>query len=151
MSRIWVIAVLVALAADRLCSAQAPPTPGGLPPDAFQPPATTMKEADMPVPRDLPPSAGVKQDSLVTIDWAGPSLAQVGEVLEYTLQVRNTSALALHKVQANVEVFRTCRVYSRDRKSTRLNSSHSQISYAVFCLKKKNKQSYCFPHHKSVP
>src|SRR2546430_7879063 len=30
-----------------------------------------------------------------------------------------------------------------DRKSTRLNSSHSQISYAVFCLKKKkNKPSY---------
>src|SRR3989475_5818722 len=28
-----------------------------------------------------------------------------------------------------------------DRKSTRLNSSHSQISYAVFCLKKKNKHS----------
>src|SRR2546430_10026938 len=29
-----------------------------------------------------------------------------------------------------------------DRKSTRLNSSHSQISYAVFCLKKK-KRSHC--------
>src|SRR2546430_6807626 len=29
------------------------------------------------------------------------------------------------------------RVQIRDRKSTRLNSSHSQISYAVFCLKKK--------------
>src|SRR6266478_8374046 len=29
------------------------------------------------------------------------------------------------------------RKYRRDRKSTRLNSSHSQISYAVFCLKKK--------------
>src|SRR2546427_2864623 len=28
-----------------------------------------------------------------------------------------------------------------DRKSTRLNSSHSQISYAVFCLKKKNKDA----------
>src|SRR2546430_5974481 len=28
---------------------------------------------------------------------------------------------------------------ARDRKSTRLNSSHSQISYAVFCLKKKKK------------
>src|SRR2546430_3742055 len=27
--------------------------------------------------------------------------------------------------------------YQKDRKSTRLNSSHSQISYAVFCLKKK--------------
>src|SRR5688572_32042510 len=31
-----------------------------------------------------------------------------------------------------------------DRKSTRLNSSHSQISYAVFCLKKKNKHDQ---HH----
>src|SRR2546427_8379552 len=29
-----------------------------------------------------------------------------------------------------------------DRKSTRLNSSHSQISYAVFCLKKKKKYNY---------
>src|SRR2546430_13580907 len=28
--------------------------------------------------------------------------------------------------------------FDKDRKSTRLNSSHSQISYAVFCLKKKN-------------
>src|SRR2546430_12612411 len=28
----------------------------------------------------------------------------------------------------------------QDRKSTRLNSSHSQISYAVFCLKKKNRE-----------
>src|SRR2546427_7867426 len=32
------------------------------------------------------------------------------------------------------------RELSRDRKSTRLNSSHSQISYAVFCLKKKKKR-----------
>src|SRR2546427_2461527 len=29
--------------------------------------------------------------------------------------------------------------FKKDRKSTRLNSSHSQISYAVFCLKKKKK------------
>src|SRR2546427_5541723 len=32
-----------------------------------------------------------------------------------------------------------------DRKSTRLNSSHSQISYAVFCLKKKKKQQRIRP------
>src|SRR2546430_7819631 len=31
---------------------------------------------------------------------------------------------------------------SVDRKSTRLNSSHSQISYAVFCLKKKTRQNF---------
>src|SRR2546426_7378872 len=30
-----------------------------------------------------------------------------------------------------------------DRKSTRLNSSHLVISYAVFCLKKKKKKQYC--------
>src|SRR2546430_7534540 len=34
-----------------------------------------------------------------------------------------------------------CRHRSEDRKSTRLNFSHSQISYAVFCLKKKKKKS----------
>src|SRR2546430_8728184 len=33
-----------------------------------------------------------------------------------------------------------CRHRRRDRKSTRLNSSHSQISYAVFCLKKKTSE-----------
>src|SRR3989440_4905122 len=31
---------------------------------------------------------------------------------------------------------------SRDRKSTRLNSSHDQISYAVFCLKKKKRRGH---------
>src|SRR5689334_23841825 len=41
-----------------------------------------------------------------------------------------------------------------DRKSTRLNSSHSSISYAVFCLKKKNKpkiiaRSITFPTSRS--
>src|SRR5688572_32168541 len=33
-----------------------------------------------------------------------------------------------------------------DRKSTRLNSSHSQISYAVFCLKKKKKTKHNLQH-----
>src|SRR3712207_7761910 len=33
-------------------------------------------------------------------------------------------------------------LFKRDRKSTRLNSSHANISYAVFCLKKKKKNIY---------
>src|SRR2546430_3075056 len=37
-----------------------------------------------------------------------------------------------------VEEFHADVMARGDRKSTRLNSSHSQISYAVFCLKKKN-------------
>src|SRR3712207_6724805 len=37
-----------------------------------------------------------------------------------------------------------------DRKSTRLNSSHANISYAVFCLKKKHRHTNCL-HHRAVP
>src|SRR2546427_8538982 len=49
--------------------------------------------------------------------------------LEELAQARQTlSALSAAELQRT----------QRDRKSTRLNSSHSQISYAVFCLKKKN-------------
>src|SRR2546430_12604281 len=43
-----------------------------------------------------------------------------------------------HLLQYLLRVFKS----REDRKSTRLNSSHSQISYAVFCLKKK-KQHTC--------
>src|SRR5688572_31534914 len=38
----------------------------------------------------------------------------------------------------------------KDRKSTRLNSSHSQISYAVFCLKKKKKKKYKYNKTKKI-
>src|SRR3712207_8643845 len=34
----------------------------------------------------------------------------------------------------------------QDRKSTRLNSSHANISYAVFCLKKKKRRAHCTLH-----
>src|SRR2546430_8232117 len=37
-----------------------------------------------------------------------------------------------------------------DRKSTRLNSSHSQISYAVFCLKKKKKKDRELSTHRTL-
>src|SRR2546430_11990990 len=37
-----------------------------------------------------------------------------------------------------------------DRKSTRLNSSHSQISYAVFCLKKKKKLNHNLKHRRDI-
>src|SRR5205085_9855386 len=39
------------------------------------------------------------------------------------------------------------RIERTDRKSTRLNSSHSQISYAVFCLKKKKIRNTHYPIH----
>src|SRR3712207_8021111 len=39
--------------------------------------------------------------------------------------------------------------YYEDRKSTRLNSSHANISYAVFCLKKKNRHCTRSPSHRN--
>src|SRR5947209_15971381 len=45
-----------------------------------------------------------------------------------------SGGFALITVEPNPLV---ARIHDRDRKSTRLNSSHANISYAVFCLKKK--------------
>src|SRR5690625_5972524 len=62
----------------------------------------------------------------------------------YTTLFRSVQALggannhAVVMPDANIE-FAAAQVASGDRKSTRLNSSHVAISYAVFCLKKKNK------------
>src|SRR5690606_41531315 len=50
---------------------------------------------------------------------------------------------------SGVEVYKTstATTQSGDRKSTRLNSSHVKISYAVFCLKKKKKEVVNRPVH----
>src|SRR3712207_9136110 len=45
-----------------------------------------------------------------------------------------------HEGYEPVLVVNVTDVNDKDRKSTRLNSSHANISYAVFCLKKKNKK-----------
>src|SRR3712207_8189932 len=55
----------------------------------------------------------------------------------------------MEKNAAHLTLVRGGRLYTpeRDRKSTRLNSSHANISYAVFCLKKKkntNTTSLCY-------
>src|SRR2546422_6662298 len=54
----------------------------------------------------------------------GANRTRIGEVVRFSQRRSMESPLA-----------------SRDRKSTRLNSSHGYISYAVFCLKKKKKHS----------
>src|SRR5688572_31405473 len=54
-----------------------------------------------------------------------------------------------HRLVGCRELARQRRKRVGDRKSTRLNSSHSQISYAVFCLKKKKIK--CWLHCSSAP
>src|SRR5256886_10365688 len=51
-----------------------------------------------------------------------------------SVRMSSTARTALSQTVASCPASRNAR--ERDRKSTRLNSSHSQISYAVFCLKK---------------
>src|SRR2546430_10641815 len=63
----------------------------------------------------------------------------------YTTLFRSQHQIALgfvrqHGVQL-VDPAMDADLVTLDRKSTRLNSSHSQISYAVFCLKKKKKKN----------
>src|SRR2546430_3722377 len=55
---------------------------------------------------------------------------------QYQLSVQIIQPRGLGVLQAKFEALK--RKLDEDRKSTRLNSSHSQISYAVFCLKKTN-------------
>src|SRR2546422_3598673 len=70
-----------------------------------------------------------------------------------TLEYRDTGAhadalvAALEKTDATLLV--TYPNADTDRKSTRLNSSHGYISYAVFCLKKKKKQKKKHRRHRT--
>src|SRR3712207_7847680 len=74
----------------------------------------------------------------------GPTARTRSVGLTSTLQGGRAMSL---RIQNNVEAFNAHRQLSvtggklsnADRKSTRLNSSHANISYAVFCLKKKKK------------
>src|SRR5688572_5786756 len=61
--------------------------------------------------------------------------ARIGD----TVRIEESRPLSATKRWRLVEV--VSRAVEGDRKSTRLNSSHSQISYAVFCLKKKTNRT----------
>src|SRR5205814_6339261 len=74
-----------------------------------------------------------------------PQLAEVAVVQPAEVGERAFTGLVSARVQSNLGFRVSGKVIERlvdsgqDRKSTRLNSSHLGISYAVFCLKKKNK------------
>src|SRR5688572_1614897 len=62
------------------------------------------------------------------------SAALGGTAIADTIRRRHAAGMVVAGTSAGAAIL------SEDRKSTRLNSSHSQISYAVFCLKKKIKK-----------
>src|SRR2546430_12234318 len=62
-----------------------------------------------------------------------------------------TEQSSKHEIDHLYEMWKKIkRKASSDRKSTRLNSSHSQISYAVFCLKKKNQRGVPWPQWRQL-
>src|SRR5690606_40845565 len=76
---------------------------------------------------------------LVTSSMAGLFAPPSGEVYAATKHalIGFVRSLALTLADDPLTVNAICPGYVEDRKSTRLNSSHVKISYAVFCLKKK--------------
>src|SRR3712207_7633685 len=75
------------------------------------------------------------------------TLFRSGDLLVFDRQVRTLHGVTMESVSqpltGNLDIdplIYFCRAGFQDRKSTRLNSSHANISYAVFCLKKKTNQ-----------
>src|SRR3712207_8668962 len=81
--------------------------------------------------RSSPFQAGNRADDIGPTSFKGPAEVIGDEVL--VLHQEDAAAGQVRLVRFHVA---GC-VHRRDRKSTRLNSSHANISYAVFCLKKK--------------
>src|SRR5258708_31606689 len=71
-------------------------------------------------------------------NWAPVRVEKLGSALVVILTL---VVLALFSVQGALRLAVDDLHAQADRKSTRLNSSHQIISYAVFCLKKKNKHT----------
>src|SRR2546430_8788280 len=121
------ISVMPAAAASMIASAAK--GAGTKIPDAFAPVASTASAMALktgtprcevpPLPGLVPPTTFVP-NACICSEWKPPSRP----VMPWTMTF--------------VEESKRMLIRPLDRKSTRLNSSHSQISYAVFCLKKKN-------------
>src|SRR5688572_32374946 len=83
--------------------------------------------------------AEIKIESSFVDDLGADSLDTVELVMaleeEFETEIPDEEAEKITTVQQAIDYIK-----NQDRKSTRLNSSHSQISYAVFCLKKKKRK-----------
>src|SRR5688572_32240184 len=66
------------------------------------------------------------------------SVLEAGDAIQPDLLVRDAMTRSVVCMTPGTTVETAARMMLGDRKSTRLNSSHSQTSYAVFCLKKKH-------------
>src|SRR2546430_5132269 len=87
---------------------------------------------------------GLRGEALIVVLVPGDHDLRAGTVQVLPQDARTAVCQASGAEERMVQV-------SQDRKSTRLNSSHSQISYAVFCLKKKNNIKCLYPVATAAP
>src|SRR5438876_7048042 len=87
------------------------------------------------LPTPPPPLAGPSEfEPLQVLTARADGCERVGRIVVLDEVVLDSRLVALREDLLEVDL-------PRDRKSTRLNSSHPSISYAVFCLKKKKKKN----------
>src|SRR2546430_8799054 len=79
---------------------------------------------------------GIRDLTVTGVQTCALPISVVGVVGDVRSTTLTQESPALYYPMA-IRVWPLMDIVVRDRKSTRLNSSHSQISYAVFCLKKK--------------
>ena len=87
-----------------------------------------------------------------TDDETGTDYSKIGEISniaflpipDMIVNLSNDGSGQAHLLRLSVQL-ELANEQDKDRKSTRLNSSHDQISYAVFCLKKKTHTEECTP------
>src|SRR3989454_2204132 len=84
----------------------------------------TTQEPHKPLVEPLPSTGGRNNQGHLTSWWRGAGHKRMYRIIDFKRDKRDIPAT----------------VSTIDRKSTRLNSSHLVISYAVFCLKKKKKK-----------
>src|SRR2546430_4391456 len=77
----------------------------------------------------------ISRTSVMSLKGSLKRAPEIGRDLRVDALVEGTVERSGNRVRVRAQLIR-----AGDRKSTRLNSSHSQISYAVFCLKKKKNQ-----------
>src|SRR5690606_42028280 len=71
---------------------------------------------------------------IIISEWTNLNPNNINRMLHYA---NDWAAIKKNATQSYAEAIREGHFKTKDRKSTRLNSSHVKISYAVFCLKKK--------------
>src|SRR5699024_12765917 len=83
-------------------------------------------------------------------DLCIPARLTVAQTFRYAFQFKNGLGHSEVDIAAHIDQIMRVLMLPRDRKSTRLNSSHVSISYAVFCVEKKNHPELRIPRNQRL-